>query len=143
MANIGSLLVLLILIYSILGVYLFAEVKQNGELNDHANFTNIGSAILTLIRAMSGEKWPLIMNALSRKEDLGYSCIQNPSYQDYINNNSKSYPKSNPLIRDSGWLRKLRICNSLFLLLHYYGWGHLHSPLHRCHNLNIPADNRE
>ena len=89
LVNIGSLLLLVIFIYSVLGVYLFAEVKHNGELNYHANFTSIGAAFLTLIRAMTGEKWPMIMNALSRKLDLDYNCIENPSYQDYILNNSK------------------------------------------------------
>ena len=38
MANIGSLLLLIILIYAIMGVYLFAEVKVNKALNEHANF---------------------------------------------------------------------------------------------------------
>ncbi len=33
MANIGSLLLLIILIYAILGVYLFAEVMLNGRLD--------------------------------------------------------------------------------------------------------------
>jgi hypothetical protein len=38
MFNIGSMLALLVMIYSILGVYLFAEVKINGALNDNVNF---------------------------------------------------------------------------------------------------------
>jgi hypothetical protein len=38
LVNIGSLLVLINLIYSILGVYLFADIKLNNELNEHANF---------------------------------------------------------------------------------------------------------
>jgi hypothetical protein len=39
MANIGSLLLLLNLIYSVLGVYLFAEVKFNGDVfNENYNF---------------------------------------------------------------------------------------------------------
>ncbi len=38
MANIGSLLLLIIMIYAILGVYLFAEVKMNGAIDEHANF---------------------------------------------------------------------------------------------------------
>lgn len=38
MTNIGSLILLIIFIYAILGVYLFAEVKFNGELNENANF---------------------------------------------------------------------------------------------------------
>ena len=75
MANIGSLLALLILIYSILGVYLFAEVKFNGELNDHANFMTIGKSFLTLIRTLTGEGWPKIMEAVARTNSPTFDCI--------------------------------------------------------------------
>lgn len=78
MANIGSLLLLIILIYAILGVYLFAEVMLSGALDEHANFQTIGKAFLTLIRTVSGEEWPLIMEALSRQPDLNFECIENP-----------------------------------------------------------------
>lgn len=64
MANIGSLLLLFIFIFSILGVYMFADVKLNGALNSDANFQNVGNAFLTLIRISTGEKWPLLMNEL-------------------------------------------------------------------------------
>lgn len=30
------------------------------------------------------------MEALSRKADLGYDCIENPSYQDYIEHNMQT-----------------------------------------------------
>jgi hypothetical protein len=66
MVNIGSLIVLIVMIYSILGVYLFAEVKINGALNDKVNFQSIGSSFVTMIGVMTGEKWPLIMESLSR-----------------------------------------------------------------------------
>jgi Ion transport protein len=66
MANIGSLLALFILIYSILGVYLFADVKLSDHINKHVNFKDVGTAFLTLIRVTTGEKWPEIMEALSR-----------------------------------------------------------------------------
>jgi len=36
--NIGSLIILINMIYSILGVNLFAQTKLNNELNEHANF---------------------------------------------------------------------------------------------------------
>ena len=59
MANIGSLLLLMILIYSVLGVYLFAEVMPTpGVIDDHANFQTVGTAFVTLIRVLTGEKWP-------------------------------------------------------------------------------------
>jgi hypothetical protein len=36
--NMGGLLLLLIMIYAILGVYLFADIKLNGGLDVHSNF---------------------------------------------------------------------------------------------------------
>jgi hypothetical protein len=38
MANIGALLMLVIIIFAILSVYLFAEVMHNGDLNEFNNF---------------------------------------------------------------------------------------------------------
>jgi hypothetical protein len=61
MVNIGSLLLLLVLIYSILGVYLFAETKTDISFDDHSNFRSIGSAFITLIRVLTGENWPKLM----------------------------------------------------------------------------------
>ena len=89
MVNIGSLLALIVLIYSILGVYLFADVKLQGEVNEKVNFQNVGTAFLTLIRVSTGEKWPDIMEGLSRTNGLGYECIENPTYNDYIRNGCK------------------------------------------------------
>ena len=63
MANVGSLLLLFVFIYAILGVYLFAEVKENGLLTQTASFQTLGKAILTLIRISTGEDWPLLMHA--------------------------------------------------------------------------------
>jgi hypothetical protein len=86
MANLGSLLLLIILIYSIMGVYLFAEVKINGALNEHANFQTIGRAFITLVRVITGENWPLLMEALSRDKDVDYDCIDAPTFQDFVKN---------------------------------------------------------
>ena len=36
--NVGSLLLLIMFIYAILGIFLFADVKLNGELNENSNF---------------------------------------------------------------------------------------------------------
>ncbi len=66
-ANIGSLLLLITLIYSILGVYMFAEMKLDGALTDenHSHFQSVGSAFVTMIRILTGESWPRLMEALS------------------------------------------------------------------------------
>jgi hypothetical protein len=66
LANVGSLLLLLLYIYSILGMFLFAGVKQNYPLDDNLNFKNIGYSMLTMIRVSTGENWHEIMHAVSR-----------------------------------------------------------------------------
>ena len=66
LANIGSLLLLIVLIYSILGMYLFADIKLNGALSVDANFQSIGGSFILLIQISTGENWPDIMAAVSR-----------------------------------------------------------------------------
>ena len=83
MANIGSLLCLVVLIYSILGVYLFADIKHNGPLSSDSNFMNLGNAFLLLIRVATGEDWPKVMEALSKKVGFNYECKTSPTYYDY------------------------------------------------------------
>ncbi len=72
LVNIGSLILLIIFIYSVLGVYLFALIKLNGELNDHANFQSISSAFLLMIRITTGESWPKLIEALSQKNSASF-----------------------------------------------------------------------
>ena len=48
---------LFIYLYSVLGVFSFAGVKLNNELNDHANFQSFGVAAITLFRIATGEAW--------------------------------------------------------------------------------------
>ena len=64
LANIGFLLFLLLVFYSILGVNLFAKVKLHGELTSNANFQNFPLAFLTLLRCSTGEQWNDLMRAL-------------------------------------------------------------------------------
>jgi hypothetical protein len=72
LVNIGTLLILVNVIYAILGVYLFGEIKLNNDLNEHANFQSLGIAFLTLIRITTGEKWPNLMESLSRDPSPTY-----------------------------------------------------------------------
>lgn len=82
-------MLLVILIYSILGVYLFADIKWNKALNEDANFTTIGNSFLVLIRITTGEKWPDLMEAVSRRNEVDYECMMDRSYDDYEANGSK------------------------------------------------------
>lgn len=79
LANIGSMICLLIFIYSVLGMYIFAEVMYRdasaggiGELRDYANFRQFGSAMLLLFRCATGESWNLIMHELA---DSSGDCV--------------------------------------------------------------------
>ena len=55
-SNIGALLMLIVLIYSILGVYIFADIMHSeNSINDDVNFMTVGSSILALIRVTTGE----------------------------------------------------------------------------------------
>lgn len=86
MTNVGSLLFLFFYIYSVLGMFLFGQVKPNYPLTKNLNFQDIGSSMLTMIRVFTGENWQEVMHAVSRSYHPFYQCIENPSYQDYLDN---------------------------------------------------------
>ena len=55
LANVGSLLLLLIYLYAVLGVQLFSNIKRNGYLSDNVNFETFPKAFLTLFIFASGD----------------------------------------------------------------------------------------
>ena len=57
LANVGGLLLLLLYLYSIIGVYLFAEVKRSGILMDNLNYESFLSAFITLFSIATGDAW--------------------------------------------------------------------------------------
>jgi hypothetical protein len=67
LANVGSLLILLLYLYSVLGISLFATVKLQNAITVHANFQNFGLAFLTLFRMSTGEAWNEIMDDARRE----------------------------------------------------------------------------
>lgn len=61
LGNIGALLFLLLFIYAVMGVQLFAAVQHGEFIDRHANFETFGNALLVLMRASTGESWNGIM----------------------------------------------------------------------------------
>ncbi|EGR32725.1 hypothetical protein IMG5_072530 [Ichthyophthirius multifiliis] len=59
--NVGALLLLVFFIYSVLGVFLFKDVKQGNIINSYNNFFNFGNAMITLFRCSTGENWQVFM----------------------------------------------------------------------------------
>ena len=72
--NVGGLLFLIIYIYAILGIQLFAKNMLADNLNSHANFQSMHKAFITLLRAATGEAWDVIRNDLSQEKSLLYQC---------------------------------------------------------------------
>ena len=68
--NIGGLLLLLLYMFSVLGVFLFAEVQLQETLDDHANFQSFGIAFLTLFRCSTGEGWNALMLDTMRQRSI-------------------------------------------------------------------------
>eukprot|EP00736_Rhodelphis_marinus_P012787 Rmarinus@m.2580 len=66
--NVGSLLLLLFLIYAVLGMNLFGDVRYGESLNRHANFRAFWGSMLTLLRMCTGESWNGIMDDASISE---------------------------------------------------------------------------
>lgn len=63
-ANIKNILYLFILtltIYSVIGCYLFKNIKTGKIIDDYVNFKNFFYAMMTLIRCFTANSWPNIM----------------------------------------------------------------------------------
>ena len=72
LANVGGLLLLLLYLYSVLGVYLFADIKRNSIMTDVINFENFWNAFLTLFVISTGDAWDQIMDAFTIENSITY-----------------------------------------------------------------------
>merc|ERR1719379_1868651 len=68
LGNVAAILFLLLFLFSVLGVQLFAKVKFHDPHSVHANFHDWYRAIMTLIRSMTGEAFNEMMHSLSKNE---------------------------------------------------------------------------
>ena len=59
--NVFGVLFLIFFIYAVAGVQLFGKVVFQEEINEHANFTTFGNALLILFRMSTGEAWNVLM----------------------------------------------------------------------------------
>lgn len=61
LVNIGSLIFLMLFIYAVLGMNLFAYVMNQEAINDQVNFRKFGPAFMLLLRCATGENWNKLM----------------------------------------------------------------------------------
>jgi len=66
--NVLLILLLLLTLYSILGVSIFSTAKLGGTLDDHGNFKDFIFAFITLFRCSTGEAWNEIMHDLAKRD---------------------------------------------------------------------------
>jgi hypothetical protein len=57
LSHIGSLLGVIIFMYSVLGMILFSQNKRHDIMSDYINFENFFNAFLTLFVVSTGESW--------------------------------------------------------------------------------------
>ena len=91
MANTGGLLFLLIYLYSIIGVTLFSPLQRNGIFTDVLNFETFTNSFLVMFKVATGDGWNDVLHAVTIDLGITSSCINNPTYSDYANNNRKIY----------------------------------------------------
>jgi Ion transport protein len=80
LGSIGGLLALLVYVYAVLGVSLFAEVKRLDPYDDVQNFQSFTAAFLILIKITTGDGWAELMANLSKQNYILFQCIEDPSY---------------------------------------------------------------
>lgn len=87
LVNISTLMFLIMFVYAVIGVQLYAGVKLGDSLDEHANFKDIFLAMVTLFRFTTGEAWNDVMYDLmvlpiagEKPYPYGASCVENYTY---------------------------------------------------------------
>jgi hypothetical protein len=81
-ANLGGLLLLIIFIYTVIGMMLLGNVRHSGLMNDWINFEHFTNAFITLFIVSTGDSWNTIMSSFAQDNNPSYQCIQRASFED-------------------------------------------------------------
>ncbi|XP_078484779.1 sodium channel protein 1 brain-like [Ciona intestinalis] len=76
--NIAVLLGVFIIIFAILGMTMFMNVKLNGALNDQVNFQTFGNSLMVLFRLVTSAGWNDVMDPLMNTRDCIPLTDNNP-----------------------------------------------------------------
>ena len=90
MTNLGVLLIIVNYIFAVIGVTLFAEVKLEKDMEEHANYENLLNSLLTVYRIATGDNWAVIMHDMMRQKTQYHDCINYPTYEDIMANEGKT-----------------------------------------------------
>ena len=66
--NVLCLLLLFILIYSVLGVFIYHDLNYGKFVNEYSNFKNFGEALIVLLKLSTGDSWSSLMYECARQK---------------------------------------------------------------------------
>jgi hypothetical protein len=93
LANIVSLMLLIIYIYAIIGMVLFCYIKEQEVLNGvDVDFKSFFRACHSLIRVMSAEMWFLVVADITRERAPNFVCFDIKNYDDYAKYGKNNLP---------------------------------------------------
>lgn len=84
LAQIGGLIILVLFVYSIIGMNAFSYVKMQNNISVDANFQSFKIASMTLLRISTGEGWAELMSDFARHQSPNFVCIDLQTYDDYL-----------------------------------------------------------
>ena len=80
MANVGGLMMLFVFIYSVMGLYLFAEIKISESLQGRFDFVNFINSFTTLLQLITVQYYFDLFKAYTQSRSILYQCNPNPTY---------------------------------------------------------------
>ena len=115
LVNTGGLMFLVIYIFSVIGMNLFARVKLQAPMHRWLNFQTVPNSLLTLFRVATGENWNDVMYALGSGNTISYQCIENPTYQDYVDAGFKPVGCGNKYLAGTFFYTYILLVTLIFL----------------------------
>lgn len=108
---------LIIYIYSVMGVILLGDIKRNNNMNDYINFESFTSAFITLFTVCTIDTWHLTAAAFMKSREITYQCINDPTYEDYLLNGNQMVGCGNRAVASIFFLSFFFIVGLVFLKL--------------------------
>jgi hypothetical protein len=90
LVNIGALLIILIYMYSVLGMILLGMTMRNGIMNSYINFENFFNAFLTLFTVTTADSWNSILSSFGVDNNILFQCKKDATYYDFVEAGNKT-----------------------------------------------------
>ena len=88
-------------------------------MHDRLNFSSFENSMLMMFRFSTGEGWDDIVTALGKdKNSISHTCIENPTYDDYVANGYKTIGCGNSFAIIMFFFTYLALMSLIFLNLY-------------------------